>query len=811
MKRIALFSILLLICGGIHTLQAQNTKGFSYQAVARDVNGAVLANSSVNLRFQIRDGSSIGPVSYQETHLLTTNDYGLFSTIIGKGTLEAGDFNTIAWGESDFFLVVELDGTGVDTALLEAVPYAKVATEMDLNTLRDVEAPTPGNGQVLKWNGSEWAPGIDGVFDGDSDPSNELQVITLNGNDLSISNGNTVTLPLSPTYTAGTGISISGSVITNAAPDQMVVLTGSGATSIGGSYPNFTISSTDNVNDGDTSITNEIQNLSITGSDVSISNGNTITLPAPPVYTAGTGIDVTGTTITNLAPDQTVVLTGTGATNVTGTYPNFTVNSTDLVDDADADATNEIQTLSLSGSSLSLGLGGGSVSLVPFESPWSEVGGNLYYNLGNVGIGDASPASSFTVGNGDKFQVSGTEGDVVFTDDQASIHFANANGANQPMMQMFQSGSNNSTRMVLAHSPSFPQYGIRYNDTADAFTWIGDNVPVMHMQLVGARRIGIGNDDPEAKLHVSNNSSTGFGQIKLTETQYGYSRITMDNSLFDDFWDIAARTDTNLTNAQYNVYHSSAGDIFSVNARGRIGINDPNPAYTVEINGNESTRIMNLYNTLPTTTSTTFNYGLRVNMTQAPNTGFPRLYNVYAITTDANAFLSYGVLGYADNASSFNYGVYGISAPATGYAVYASGNTYSTGSYLPSDTRLKTDIEPLPRGLSTILELSPKQYHYDTRKYDFMNLPQQLQYGFLAQDMETLLPELTKESFQAYDEALSDTKEGQGMHFTAINYMGLIPIMVAGMQEQNQVIEEQKQQISDLEARIERLERLIGE
>lgn len=811
MKRIALFSFLLLICGGIHSLHAQNDHGFSYQAVARDANGAVLANASVNLRFQIRDGSSIGPVSYQETHLLTTNDYGLFSTIIGKGTLEAGDFTTIAWGDSDFFLVVELNGAGVDTSLLEAVPYAKVATQMDLNHLQDVEAPTPGNGQVLKWNGSEWAPGIDGVFDGDSDPSNELQVITLNGNDLSISNGNTVTLPSTPVYTAGTGIDVTGTTITNLAPDQTVVLTGTGATSVGGAYPNFTINSTDEVNDGDTSTTNEIQNLSITGSDVSISDGNTITLPAPPVYTAGTGIDVTGTTITNLAPDQTVVLTGTGATTITGTYPSFTVNSTDLVDDADADPINEIQTLALSGSMLNLGLGGGSVSLVPFESPWTKSVSNLYYNTGNVGIGDASPLASLTVGDGDKFQIHGAEGDVIFTDDQASIRFASSSGANQPMMQMFTSGANNSTRMVLAHSPSYPSWGIQYNDTSDAFTWIGNNIPVMHVQLSGAQRVGIGNESPEAKLHVSNNSSTGFGQVKLTETQYGYSRITMDNTLFDDFWDIAARTDTNLANAQYNVYHSTAGDIFSVNARGRIGINDPNPAYTVEIDGNQSTRIMNLYNALATTTSTTYNYGLRVSLSQTTNTGFPRLYNVYGRSSDSDSYLTYGLYGYASGATSNNYGVYAYAPTTSGYAVYANGNMYTTGSYLPSDSRLKTGIEPLPEGLATVLQLKPRRYQYDTETYEFMNLPHQLQYGFLAQEVEALLPELTQETFHAYDEALSDTEEGQGMYFTAINYTGLIPIMVAGMQEQNQVIEDQKQQISDLEARILRLEKLIDE
>jgi len=46
--------------------------------------------------------------------------------------------------------------------------------------------------------------------------------------------------------------------------------------------------------------------------------------------TGGTGISIASNgTITNDSPDQTVALTGTGATTVTGTYPNFTIDSTD--------------------------------------------------------------------------------------------------------------------------------------------------------------------------------------------------------------------------------------------------------------------------------------------------------------------------------------------------------------------------------------------------------------------------------------------------------------------------------------------------
>ena len=92
--------------------------------------------------------------------------------------------------------------------------------------------------------------------------------------------------------TAGSGIDITGSTISNTAPDQTVVITGSGSTTVTGTYPNFNVESV--------------------GTE----------------YVGGTGIDVTGATITNTAPDQIVSIAGTGSTTVTGTYPNFSISST---------------------------------------------------------------------------------------------------------------------------------------------------------------------------------------------------------------------------------------------------------------------------------------------------------------------------------------------------------------------------------------------------------------------------------------------------------------------------------------------------
>lgn len=81
--------------------------------------------------------------------------------------------------------------------------------------------------------------------------------------------------------------------VTNTAPDQVVALTGGGTTTITGTYPNFTISSDDQY-DG-------------TVTSVAATGGTGISVSGSPITTSGT------LTITNTAPDQTVVLNaGTG-------------------------------------------------------------------------------------------------------------------------------------------------------------------------------------------------------------------------------------------------------------------------------------------------------------------------------------------------------------------------------------------------------------------------------------------------------------------------------------------------------------------
>ena len=115
------------------------------------------------------------------------------------------------------------------------------------------------------------------------------------------------------TYTAGTGISISGNIVTNTSPDQTVSLTGGGSTNVTGTYPNFTITSTDN-NSGGT-VTSVTAGTGLSGG--TITSTGTISLP----NTGTSGTYGSATQVPVLTTDAQGRVTGVTNTTITGVAP----------------------------------------------------------------------------------------------------------------------------------------------------------------------------------------------------------------------------------------------------------------------------------------------------------------------------------------------------------------------------------------------------------------------------------------------------------------------------------------------------------
>jgi hypothetical protein len=119
--------------------------------VARNPDGYPVINQEISVKISILAQSASGGVVYSEAHSVATNSMGLFRLEIGNPNLVlSGVFEDIPWGDSDYFLKLELDENGgsnyfhMGTSQLLSVPYAL------------------------------WAENIANPEDDDSDPLNEL-------------------------------------------------------------------------------------------------------------------------------------------------------------------------------------------------------------------------------------------------------------------------------------------------------------------------------------------------------------------------------------------------------------------------------------------------------------------------------------------------------------------------------------------------------------------------------------------------------------------------------------------------------------
>ncbi len=262
----------LLICSVALAMNvnAQATEGINYQAVVRDLTGAIIANSPIGLKLVIRQTTATGTIVYSESFAPFSNDFGLVNVVLGQGTVISGSFPTINWGADAYFIEVSADVAGgtsyslLGTQKMMSVPYALYAKTSgnqfsgDYNDLTNQPSIPTATSQLTNDTGFITNPN-----DADADPTNEIQTLQLMGTGLSISGANTVDLSSIDTQ------------LSEAQVDAYVANNGYLTTEVDGS------------------ITNELQTLSVSGNNITLSNGGgTIAAPAPVLNNTGGRISI---------------------------------------------------------------------------------------------------------------------------------------------------------------------------------------------------------------------------------------------------------------------------------------------------------------------------------------------------------------------------------------------------------------------------------------------------------------------------------------------------------------------------------------
>src|SRR5690554_1516495 len=443
LKKTIIFVFIHLLIGTFTI--AQSPEKMSYQAVVRDASNALVTAQTVGMQISILQGSASGSSVYTETQTPMSNANGLVSLEIGTGTLVSGDFTTIDWANGPYFIQTETDPTGgtnytiTGTSQLMSVPYALYAKESG-SSIPGPQGPAgndgadgaDGNDGAIGPTGPQGPAGNDGAT-GPQGPVGPQGPQGNDGNDGAVgpqgpagpagpqgNDGNDgATGPTGPTGPQGpagpqgpqgpAGTTFDGqySSLTGAPTNVSSFANDAGYltsfTEVDGSVTNelqtlsktldiVTLSNTGgsfSVNDADADPLNELQDISLSGSNLSLSSGSTVDL-------SGVGFDgnysnLTGaptnvsyfnndagylTSFTELDP----IFSASPAFNITNTLMNnwsiaYTwgnhANEGYLTTEVDGSITNELQTLSISGNDLTISGSLGNTVTLPGPTTYS--------------------------------------------------------------------------------------------------------------------------------------------------------------------------------------------------------------------------------------------------------------------------------------------------------------------------------------------------------------------------------------------------------------------------------------------------------
>jgi len=292
-----------LICCLVNNLYGQSVpEAINYQAIVRDAETyKPISDRSTYVSVEFMDGPN-GEILYQEEFSsIITSKAGLINLSLGTGAPLVGIFGEISWQTKKVWMRLSVDvGEGL-TILQETpfntVPYAFYALH----------------------SGDE---------DQDTDSSNELQSLQISDDQLSISN--------SPSET-----SIDLSHYLDNTDNQELSFDGA-SLSITGSAGEIDLSSLqDGFEDADADSSNEIQDLDLTGNELTITgNASATEIDLSPYLDNTDNQDLTiSGSVLSLSGDATTVDLST----VSG-----------IGDDADLDSSNEIQDLDLTGNELTI-------------------------------------------------------------------------------------------------------------------------------------------------------------------------------------------------------------------------------------------------------------------------------------------------------------------------------------------------------------------------------------------------------------------------------------------------------------------------
>ncbi|HNS17077.1 MAG TPA: tail fiber domain-containing protein [Bacteroidales bacterium] len=805
----------LMSCSMNFTVLSQAPPSFKYQAVARDKTGQVLASQDISLQVSILQSTTDGPEVYREVHSVTTSEQGLINVAVGRGKGIAGSMAAIDWGGGSHFLRIEMDPSGgtnyelMGVSELLSVPYAFYAAKSGSGERGDDFDWEITGGHVITGHGGSYPAGNVGI--GNNAPGTLLYVAknmgepTITIRNLGGGGGATYAMvddlsgadwKFKATTYGGFKIRDHANLMDvavfepNSAANSIYIKSG-GNVGVGKNNPgtkldvNGVITSNGGNSDQwnaaygwgdhttagyltsevDSSTSNELQTLSVTGDQLTISSGNTVTVPG----------DDWG--------DQVVSTNATLA--------------------GDGTASNVLK-IAQQGATTGQALTWNGTTWVPCSA--TTTGWEL---TGNAGT---NPAVNF-VGTTDnqplRFKVN-------------SQYAGEVNPINNNTFLGTKAGANSTGSFNVAVGA-----GSLYNDTDRShLVAVGDSA--LYNNSVGASQswqaicnTAVGSRALRFNTTGHQNTATGFQAL--------YSNTSGDCNTTIGYKALYTNTtgNTNTAGGMEALYSNTTGNSNTAYGYVALGLNTSGHAntaigsraleYNETGNFNTATGHESLWSNETGENNTAIGYGaLRENYTGYSNTACgdnALISNYYGYTLTALGASTDVGSSSLSNAMVLGYGA--IVNTSNKIRVGNAAVTVIEGQVdwsWPSDARFKQNITESVQGLAFILQLRPVVYNFDTRKFtEFLmkDMPDSLRNERLNEQDFTSSKAIRHSGFVAQEVVQAAAACGydfDGVHVPAddndnysIAYSQFVVPLVKAIQEQQAMIEQLRQKVEALE------------
>ncbi len=592
------------------------------------------------------------------------------------------------------------------------------------------------------WDGTQWTE------------LGDKQTLSFNNStgELTISNGNTVTIPLS------SGGDNWGSQVVQT---DGTTLSGDGTST----YPLSVVGDlTDN------------QQLSLSGHDLSIENGNTITLPDNDNQTLGLSGNTLSITNGN-SVDLSSINTDDQTLSISGHTISIENGNSVIVPD------NDNQTLSLSGNTLSIS-GGNSVNIS--SSAWSLTG-NSISSSNFLGTTNDEPLN---------FKVNNEVAGKIYSDNTSIGYGTFHNLTSGTRNALF--GENSGYNVTSGSNNVYvgDRAGYCYQ-TGESNTAVGYQALYGYGFASGSPVAG-GSYNVAVGRYAMFNAQSGDKNVAIGYFAGSYFNNDNENTFIGYGADLAS-TSTDVTGAIALGARSSSNADYATAIGYKAYANQANSLIlgqtTNDGNPNNATANTNVgINTLSPETAANLTLGA---MDDSHEGGQITWYGAGSYDTWRTDLYDndYRIFSNSSNNNSvqiFNNGSGVTDLRLNGGTGYATGGWQTT-----SDGRIKTNLKELPYGLSDIMKLKPLEYDKKIVK-ELKN--GQFKYGktihsigFIAQDVYKIIPYVVHKPKDEQNELWS------------IDYSKLSPVLVKAIQELKQQNDLQQKEISELKKEIEEL------